>query len=148
MRISSRVICHSARRLSRAIMIASSHNAFGRHDRLFPNPRTKSRRTMSACRHNHATRRFHRLGNLHQTTRRSQIHSRHHRTGHTNHRPPRVAAAPDSSAANTISIRARQTSLWACSTKGRSRSLRYRCDFAAPFIVLRFYFLSGSGCST
>jgi hypothetical protein len=75
------------------------------------------------------------LRTCNQATRRSQIHSRHHRTGHTNHRPPRVAAAPDSSAANTKRIRERQTSLRACSTKGRSRSLRYRYDFAAPFIV-------------
>ena len=33
-------------------------------------------------------------------------------------------------------------SLRACSTKGRSRSLRYHSDFAAPFIVRRFCALS------
>lgn len=111
------------------------------HHRLFPFPRTKSRRIMPACRQIRAIPCIVGLEKLLQMLRGRQSHLPFRRPRHSNRRPSRIEPASNSDAANTKRIRERRQSLRACSTKGRRRSLRYRYDFAAPFIV-RFRFPS------
>ncbi|MFZ9938131.1 MAG: hypothetical protein ACO3JG_13900, partial [Luteolibacter sp.] len=93
---------------------------------------------MPAWRQNHAIRRPVQPEKLLKEIRGRHIRLQSHQAELSNCHPLRVSAASNSGTANTKRIRERQSSLRACSTKGRSRSLRYRSDFAAPFIVLLF----------